>query len=157
MVKEIHNLKFFSNKNFQTKDLGNLWYFLGIEVARSSYGINLCKRKYVFDILSETRMLGAKLVDTLMESNLKLTADREELLEDPGQYRRLIRKLIYLKYIICSWSCESIYTKFQKILLRWVIQILRFLEKNPKHGLFFRNDGHLQMEGYSNAGQISNL
>ena len=39
--KGIQELKFFLQKQFQTKDLGQLRYFLGIEVARSSEGICL--------------------------------------------------------------------------------------------------------------------
>ena len=45
---------------FELKDLGNLRYFLGIEVARSAQGISLCQRKYVIDLLTETDMLNCK-------------------------------------------------------------------------------------------------
>lgn len=48
---------------------------MGVEVAKSSPGINLCQRKYVTDLVTETRMLGAKPIDTLMESNSKLLSN----------------------------------------------------------------------------------
>ncbi|GKB80093.1 retrovirus-related pol polyprotein from transposon TNT 1-94 [Tanacetum coccineum] len=40
--------------------LGNLKYFLGIEVACAKEEIFLCQRKYAFDIISEVGLLGAK-------------------------------------------------------------------------------------------------
>ena len=54
------------------KDLGQLKYFLGIEVARSKNGVLLSQRKYVLDLLTETGMLDCKSVETPMEMNHKL-------------------------------------------------------------------------------------
>ena len=53
-VDGISSLKAFLNSQFQTKDLGPLKYFLGIEVMRSKKGIFLTQRKYVLDLLKET-------------------------------------------------------------------------------------------------------
>ena len=47
-IKELKQHLF---QNFQTKDLGPLRYFLGIEVAQSNSGIALSQRKYALDIL----------------------------------------------------------------------------------------------------------
>ena len=52
--KGISSLKSFLQSQFQTKDLGMLRYFLGIEVMRSKHGIFLSQRKYVLDLLSKT-------------------------------------------------------------------------------------------------------
>jgi hypothetical protein len=49
---EIKHLKENLNKEFEVKDLGQLRYFLGIEIARSPKGIVLSQRKYVLDLLS---------------------------------------------------------------------------------------------------------
>lgn len=68
----IVDLKRYLGQQFHTKDLGALRYFLGIEVARSSRGISLFQRKYVLDLLSETGFLGARPVETPMDSPLSL-------------------------------------------------------------------------------------
>ena len=40
--------------------------------------------------------MGCKLANTLMETNVDLWFDDSHTLDDPGRYRRLIGKLIYL-------------------------------------------------------------
>ena len=72
-----------------------LKYFLGVKVMRSKHGIFLSQRKYVLDLLSETRKLAAKPCQSPMGQSLHLTREGE-LFEDPERYRRLVRKLNYL-------------------------------------------------------------
>jgi len=59
-TKEIDSLKKYLQKQFQTKNLGSLKYFLGIEVARSKKGILLSQKKYELALLLETVMLGCR-------------------------------------------------------------------------------------------------
>ncbi|CAA6665294.1 unnamed protein product [Spirodela intermedia] len=48
---EIHNLSDCLAQEFDTKTLGRLKYFLGIEVAHSSRGIFISQRKYITDFI----------------------------------------------------------------------------------------------------------
>ena len=82
--------------HFQTKELRKLKYFLGIEIAQSSYGVVLSQWKYALDILEETGMLDCKPVDTSMVPNVKLVPRQGESLGDLGRCRRLVGKLNYL-------------------------------------------------------------
>ncbi|KAL6323247.1 hypothetical protein AAG906_029254 [Vitis piasezkii] len=68
----IQRLKQHLFNHFQTKDLGKLKYFLGLEIAQSSSGVVMSQRKYALDILEETGMLECKPVDTPMDPNVKL-------------------------------------------------------------------------------------
>ena len=81
---------------FLTKDLDNLRYYLGIEVAPSNDGIVIFQRKYVLDILEETRLMNSKPIDILMDPNTKLLPNQGKPISDPEQYRRLVGKLNYL-------------------------------------------------------------
>ncbi|KAF5463501.1 hypothetical protein F2P56_019408, partial [Juglans regia] len=84
---EIQLLKTFLHDKFTIKDLGELKYFLGLEIARSKTGISICQRKYVLDILEQTGILGARPTAFPMESNLKLSASDSNLYlkATPGQ------------------------------------------------------------------------
>ena len=59
-------------------------------MARSKKDILLSQRKYVLDLLSEAEMLVCRSIDSLMNVNTKLLLDQGELLEDIGQYMRLV-------------------------------------------------------------------
>ena len=90
-----------------------LRYFLGIEVMRSKRGIFLSERKYMFDLLSETRKLGIKPCISPMVPSVHLTREGETF-EDPERYRRLVGKLNYLTVThpnICPLSqyCKSVH------------------------------------------------
>ena len=56
----IQKLKKHLFNHFQTKDLGKLEYFLGIEVVQFNSNMIISKRKYILDILEEIRMLDCK-------------------------------------------------------------------------------------------------
>ena len=58
--KQVTKLKEFLNDKFKLKDLGDLKYFLGQEVARSNTGISISQRKYAFELLEEAGLSGAK-------------------------------------------------------------------------------------------------
>ena len=111
--EEIIGLKAYLAREFEIKDLGKLWYVLGIEVARSKQGLVISQRKYIQDLLKETGMLGCKLAETPIEQNHRLGEANEDQLVDRGNYQRLVGKLIYLSHtrldIAYAVSGKSIY------------------------------------------------
>ena len=91
----ITQLKAHLHKWFQMKDLGELRYFLGLEITRSKHGIYLSQRKYVMNLLKDSGMHNFRPVYLPMDPLTSLTQDGS-LLPDPAPYRRLVGKLIYL-------------------------------------------------------------
>ncbi|XP_071933224.1 uncharacterized protein [Coffea arabica] len=151
----ISSLKTFLHSQFQTKDLGLLKYFLGIEIAKSRKGIFLSQRKYVLDLLSKMEKLGIKPVSTPMIPNLQLT-NEGELLEDPGRYRKLVEKLNNLTVthldIAYSVSVVSQYMS-NSTVNHWAVveQILCYLKRAPRRGILYKNHGHTRIECFSDA------
>ncbi|RVX23211.1 Retrovirus-related Pol polyprotein from transposon RE1 [Vitis vinifera] len=152
----IQKLKQHLFTHFQTKDLGKLKYFLGIEIAQSSSGVVLSQRKYALDILEETGMLDCKPVDTPMDPNVKLVPGQGEPLGDPGRYRRLVGKLNYLTITHPDISFPvSVVSQFLQSPCdsHWdaVIRILQYIKSTPGQGVLYENRGHTQVVGYTDA------
>jgi len=61
---DIDQIKQALNKTFKIKDLGDLRYFLVLEVARSKKGIMMNQRKYALELLKDACLLACKLVAT---------------------------------------------------------------------------------------------
>nr|GEZ84902.1 putative reverse transcriptase, RNA-dependent DNA polymerase [Tanacetum cinerariifolium] len=95
---EIKKLKEGLCAEFEMKDLGNLRYFLGIEVMRSPQEIFICQKKYILDLLAETRMIDCKPADTPMIINQKLFMKTKAKLSNRYRYQRMVGKLIYLSH-----------------------------------------------------------
>lgn len=59
-------------------------------------GLYLSQRKYAFETITETGLLGTKPVSTPLESNHQFAKSTAPLMDQLDRYNRLIRKLIYL-------------------------------------------------------------
>jgi hypothetical protein len=64
-----HNLE----ADFALKDLGELHYFLGIEVKKTSSGILLSQEKYTTYVLKRAGMMNCKPINTPMMSSEKIS------------------------------------------------------------------------------------
>ncbi len=93
---DISDLKKFLKQKFEMKDLGELCYFLDIEVIQSPKRIWLLQRQYALNKLSEYGMTGCKPISIPLEQNVKLSADEGNLVEDTTMYRRIVGSLIYM-------------------------------------------------------------
>jgi hypothetical protein len=93
---DISDLKKLLKQEFKMKDLGELRYFLGIEVIQSPKRIWLLQRKYALNKLSEYGMTGCKPISIPLEQNVKLSADEGDLVEDTTMYKCIVGNLIYM-------------------------------------------------------------
>jgi Reverse transcriptase (RNA-dependent DNA polymerase) len=152
---EMKRLKASLAKEFEMKDLGELCYFLGIEVARSKNGVVLSQQRYVLDLLSDTRMLGCKPVNTPIDPNHKLSGEIGDQVEK-RQYQCLVGMLIYLAHtrpdISYAVSVVSRYIHDPRVTHQeTAYRILRYLKGCPGKGVFFGKRGHMRVEVYIDA------
>lgn len=92
----IENLKTFLHSQFKLKDLGNLKYFLDLEIARTRNEIFFSQRNYTLQLLEDAGFLGCKPDVLPMDPKIRLSSFEGKLLDDFSMYRRLIGCLLYL-------------------------------------------------------------
>jgi histone deacetylase 1/2 len=86
--------------DFALKDLGELHYFLGIEVKKVHDGIILSQEQYANDLLRRVNMQICKVVDTPLSVADKLSVTDGEVLnsEDATRYRSIVGALQIITY-----------------------------------------------------------
>ena len=152
--EEITKLQKLLAAEFELKDLGQLKYFLGIEVSRSKAGITMCQRKYVLDLLAETGMLDCKPTDTPIETNHKLSIHEDQVPVNREKYQKLVGKLIYLAHTRPDIAyAVSVVSRFMHAPsedhMNAVYRILKYLKSSPGKGLFFGRNQELEVSGYT--------
>ena len=83
-------------KMFEMTDLGEISYFLGMEIKQALNEIFICQRKYLKEILKGFGMEECKSVSTPMGKKEKLQKYDGADPADEGLYRSLIGSLTYL-------------------------------------------------------------
>ncbi|GKB72879.1 retrovirus-related pol polyprotein from transposon TNT 1-94 [Tanacetum coccineum] len=88
----------FMKKMFDMNDLGELQYFLGLEIIQGQEGIFISQRKYVDDTLKKFNIQGCKTVATPMNISEKLTTKDGKELTDVKVYRSLVGRFLYVTH-----------------------------------------------------------
>ncbi|GJT77794.1 putative ribonuclease H-like domain-containing protein [Tanacetum coccineum] len=84
------------HKRFQMSSIGELTFFLGLQVQQKEDGIFISQDKYVAEILKKFYFATVKTTSTLIETNKALIKDEEAENVDVHLYRSMIGSLMYL-------------------------------------------------------------
>ncbi|GJV79253.1 reverse transcriptase domain-containing protein [Tanacetum coccineum] len=84
------------HKRFQMSSMGELTFFLGLQVKQEPDGIFISQDKYVADILKKFDFCSIKTATTPIESNKPLVKDEDGVDVDVHVYRSMIGSLMYL-------------------------------------------------------------
>ena len=143
-------------KEFEVKDLGNLRYFLGMEIAQSRNGISVSQRKYTLNLLRETSMLGCKPVVTPMDPARKGRGEEESSPTNKDRCQNLMEKLIYLTHtrpnITFTLTMASCFMNNPtEYYMKTVNRILQYLKGTSGRGLHFGKHSNRGIEVFTDA------
>ncbi|GJX60970.1 putative ribonuclease H-like domain-containing protein [Tanacetum coccineum] len=118
------------HKKFQMSSMGELTFFLGLQVKQKEDGIFISQDKYVTEILKKFGFSDVKTASTPMETHKPLLKDADGEDIDEHMYRSMIGSLMYLT----SSRPDIIYLKGQ-----------------PKLGLWYRKDLPFDLVAYTDS------
>nr|XP_020163317.1 uncharacterized mitochondrial protein AtMg00810-like [Aegilops tauschii subsp. strangulata] len=146
------------NSKFALKDLGDLHFFLGIEVKKTREGLHLSQEKYATDLLSRVGMQACKPSPTPLSSTEQLSLAEGELLnqEDSTRYRSIVGALQYLTLARPDISfavnkvCQFLHAS---TTAHWTTakRILRYVKNAPDIGLTFSKSSSTLVSVFSNS------
>jgi hypothetical protein len=125
------------------KDLGDLHYFLGIEVTKQRGGLLLTQQKYTTELLQKARMMKCKGVVTPMSVTKKQLSKEGGTLLSPVEatyYRSIVGSLHYLTITRPNISfavnkvCQFLQAPSTAHLTA-IKRILQYLKSTMSHGL----------------------
>ncbi|GJQ93930.1 putative ribonuclease H-like domain-containing protein [Tanacetum coccineum] len=141
---------------FQMSSMGELTFFLGLQVQQKEDGIFISQDKYVAEILKKFDFASVKTASTLIETQKPLIKDEEAADVDVHLYRSMIGSLMYLTasrpdimYVVCACSRFQVTPKTSH--LHAVKRIFRYLKGKPKLGLWYPRVSSFDLEAYSDS------
>ncbi|KAJ9567533.1 hypothetical protein OSB04_003499 [Centaurea solstitialis] len=151
MCKEFEELM---HKKFKMSSMGELTFFLGLQVKQKPEGIFINQSKYVASMLQKFGMNDAKPASTPMETHKYLTADVEGEEVDVHHYRSMIGSLMYLTasrpdimFAVCV--CARYQVRPKESHLHAVKRIFKYLKGQPRLGLWYPNDSSFDLVAYT--------
>ncbi|XP_016699788.1 uncharacterized protein [Gossypium hirsutum] len=158
---EISNVVQQLHAEFFLKDLGNLNFFLGIEVTRNSSSLVLTQHKFITDLLSTAGLLGASLAPTPMVESPLLSSTDGSPFPDGHLYRSIVGSLQYICLtrpdLCCCVNKLSQYMN-NPLATHWKVvkHVLRYLIGTLHHGLCI-TPGDPILVPFSDADWVSSI
>ncbi|GJU71954.1 putative ribonuclease H-like domain-containing protein, partial [Tanacetum coccineum] len=123
--------------SFRMSSMGELTFFLGLQVKQKADGIFISQDKYVVEILKKFDFANVKTASTPIETQKPLVKDEEASDVDVHLYRSMIGSLMYLTasrpdimFAVCACSRFQVTPKSSH--LSAVKRIFRYLKGKPR-------------------------
>ncbi|GJU74722.1 putative ribonuclease H-like domain-containing protein, partial [Tanacetum coccineum] len=144
------------HKRFQMSSMGELTFFLGLQVKQKDDEIFICQDKYMADILKKFDFVIVKTASTPIETNKALLKDEEAEDVDVYLYKSMIGSLMYLTasrldimFVVCACARFQVTPKVSHLhVVKW---IFRYLKGQPKLGLWYPKDSPFDLEVFSDS------
>ncbi|WVZ49392.1 LOW QUALITY PROTEIN: hypothetical protein U9M48_000758 [Paspalum notatum var. saurae] len=133
------------SREFELSLMGELQFFLGLQIKQGPKETFVHQAKYTKDILNKFEMGDSKPMTTLMSTQTALDADEDGEAVDQKEFRGMIGSLFYLTatrpdiqfaVCLCARYQASLRTSHRQVVKR----ILRYLKYTPELGLWYSSE-----------------
>jgi hypothetical protein len=123
---------------FEMSMIGELSYFLGLQIKQIKNGIFVSQGKYIKDMLKKFGLDDAKSISTPMGTNRSLDSDASDNMVDQKMYQSMIGSLLYVTalrpdvmFSVCF--CARFQASPRESHLKATKRILRYLKAYTKY------------------------
>nr|GFB54970.1 uncharacterized mitochondrial protein AtMg00810-like [Tanacetum cinerariifolium] len=144
---------------FQMSSMGELTFFLGLQVKQKKDGIFISQDKYVAQILRKFGLSKGKSASTPIDAKKPLLNDSDGKDVDVHTYRSMIGSLMYLTssrpdimFAVCACIRFQVTPKLSH--LNAVKRIFRYLKGKPCLGLWYPKDTPFDLVAYIDSDYV---
>ncbi|GJT63870.1 retrovirus-related pol polyprotein from transposon TNT 1-94 [Tanacetum coccineum] len=144
------------SSKFQMSMMGQMSFFLGLQVSQSPRGIFINQAKYALETLKKYGMDLSDPVDTPMVDRLKLDKDLIGIPVDQTRFRGMVGSIMYLTasrlnlvFVVCM--CARYQAKPTKKHFEAIKHVFRYLKGTINMGLWYLKDNAMSLTAYVDA------
>jgi len=141
---------------FEMSMMGELNFFLGLQIKQTSNGTMIHQHKYILELLKRFNMDSSKPMTTPISPSTKLVAKDGSGSVSEKLYRGIIGSLLYLTasrpdIVFSVGLCARFQASPQEAHLKAAKRILRYLKYTPDLGLWYPKECSFDLVGYTDA------
>jgi hypothetical protein len=144
------------SREFEMNMIGELQFFLGLQIKQPKGGTIVYQEKYTKDIVRKFKMEDSKAMVTPMSMTTTLDANEQGEHIDQKEYRSMIGSLLYLTatrpniqfsvYLCTRFQASPRTSRRQEVML-----IFRYLRHTSDFGLWYTASSSLALHGFSDV------
>jgi hypothetical protein len=143
-------------KEFQMSMMGELTFFLDIQVKQKKQGTFIHQAKYTKDLMKKFNMAELKPVSSPMSTVMVLNLDENGKAADQSEYRSMIGPLLYLtarrpdiQFIVCLCArFQASPRNSHRQAIQWIFMYLKY---TLEFGISYSASSSLDLVGFSDA------
>ncbi|KAK6149097.1 hypothetical protein DH2020_016622 [Rehmannia glutinosa] len=141
---------------FEMSMMGELNFFLGLQIKQCQEGIYISQSKYTKELLKKFGIKEGRTVSTPMATNVKIDKDEKGKPVDESKYRGMIGSLLYLTasrqdILHAVFLCARFQSNPKESHISAVKRIFRYLKGTIQYGLFYPKNEKISLKGYSDS------
>jgi hypothetical protein len=144
------------DNEFYISMMGELTFFLGIQVKQTKEGTFVHQAKYTKGLIKKFAMVGAKPVSTPMSKMTPLDPDEDGEAANQREYKSMIGSLLYLmvtrlgiQFAVCL--CARFQASPRTLHHQAVQRIFKFLKQTLEFGIWYSASSLLDLIGFLDA------